>query len=121
MITTQFIIYNLTVLLVIAHFLDSAKEHEWTDAIYRGSYAFWLVSSLVLIALALLGVVPVFLGNQAGDILSAIVALGSLGAAGYHIPMNRSGKSAVCHNHFSYGIMAALSVLCLALLITLLL
>jgi len=36
--TTQFIIYNLTVLVIIAHFLDSAKEREWTDFLYRGSY-----------------------------------------------------------------------------------
>ena len=37
MITLQFILYNLTFLLVIAHFLDSAKEQEWTDFLYRGS------------------------------------------------------------------------------------
>jgi hypothetical protein len=28
MLSLQFIIYNLTYLAVIAHFLDSAKDHE---------------------------------------------------------------------------------------------
>ena len=119
MITIQFIMYNLTVLLIIAHFLDSAKEREWTDALYRNNYTFWLFSSLALIGLALSGIVPVFLGNVSGDILSAVVALGGLGAAGYHIPMHRAGKSEVCHNHFSYSLMIVLSVMCLALLMTL--
>lgn len=113
----QFIVYNLTVLMVIAHFLDSAKEREWTDFLYRGSYIGWIISSLLLIAVALAGIVPVWLGNQAGDILSVIVALGGLGAAGYHIPMHRSGKSKVCDNRFSYWLMACLSILCLLLII----
>lgn len=116
MITFQFIAYNLTFLLVIAHFLDSAKESEWTDFIYKSSYPFWLVTSLVLIALALAGIVPVYLGNYVGDVLSVIVAIGGLGAAGYHIPMHRSGKSKVCDNRFSYVIMVTLSIFCLALL-----
>lgn len=62
--------------MVIAHFLDSAKEKEWTDFLYRGSYTAWLISSLLLIALAMAGIVPVYLGNELGDVLSAIVALG---------------------------------------------
>ena len=115
MITLQFILYNLTFLFVIAHFLDSAKEKEWTDFLYKGSYTGWLISSLFLIGLALAGIVPVFLGNQWGDILSVIVAVGGLGAAGYHIPMHRMGKSEVCHNGFSYSIMVILSVLCVLL------
>lgn len=115
MITLQFITYNLVILLVIAHFLDSAKEKEWTDFLYRGSYTAWLVSSLFLIGLALAGIVPVFLGNQWGDILSVIVAVGGLGAAGYHIPMHRMGKSEVCHNALSYGIMIVLSIFCIIL------
>ena len=115
MITLQFILYNLTFLLVIAHFLDSAKEKEWTDFLYKGSYTGWLISSLFLIGLALAGVVPVYLGNPVGNILSIVVALGGLGAAGYHIPMHRMGKSEVCHNGFSYGIMVLLSVLCVSL------
>ena len=119
MITFQFLAYNLTVLLVIAHFLDSAKEREWTDYIYKGSYSFWLITSLVLIGLALTGIVPVYLGNQSGDILSVIVAIGGLGAAGYHIPMHRTGKSKVCDNRFSYAIMVILSVSCLCLLTSL--
>ncbi|MBQ8116113.1 MAG: hypothetical protein IJ145_08335 [Prevotella sp.] len=119
--TIQFFTYNLTVLLVIAHFLDSAKEREWTDFLYRGSYTGWLISSLFLIALAMAGIVPVYMGNQWGYILSIIVALGGLGAAGYHIPMHRSGKSEVCHNGLSYGIMAVLSVFCILLLIVTLL
>ena len=113
MITLQFILYNLTFLLVIAHFLDSAKEKEWT----KGSYTGWLVSSIMLIALALVGIVPVYLGNQVGDILSVLVAVGGLGAAGYHIPMHRMKKSEVCHNKFSYGLMIVLSLLCLALIV----
>ena len=115
MIILQFILYNLTILLVIAHFLDSAKEKEWTDFLYKGSYTGWLISSLLLIALALIGIVPVYLGNPVGNILSIVVALGGLGAAGYHIPMHRMGKSEVCHNGFSYSIMVILSVLCVSL------
>ena len=115
MITFQFLAYNITVLLVIAHFLDSAKEREWTDFIYKGSYSFWFITSLVLIGLALAGIVPVYLGNQAGDILSVIVAIGGLGAAGYHIPMHL-GKSKVCDNRLSYVIMGILSISCLCLL-----
>ena len=117
MITLQFILYNLTFLLVIAHFLDSAKEKEWTDFLYKGSYTGWLVSSIMLIALALVGIVPVYLGNQVGDILSVLVGIGGLGAAGYHIPMHRMKKSEVCHNKFSYGLMIVLSLLCLALIV----
>ena len=117
MITLQFILYNLTFLFVIAHFLDSAKEKEWTDFLYNGSYTGWLVSSLLLIALALIGIVPVYLGNPVGNILSIVVALGGLGAAGYHIPMHRMKKSEVCHNKFSYGLMIVLSLLCLALIV----
>ena len=119
MITFQFLAYNLTVLLVIAHFLDSAKEREWTDYIYKGSYSFWLITSLVLIGLALTGIVPVYLGNQSGDILSVIVSIGGLGAAGYHIPMHRTGKSKVCDNRLSYAIMVILSLSCLCLLASL--
>lgn len=121
MITYQFIFYNLTVLLVIAHFLDSAKESEWTDFLYKGSYPLWLITSLALIALAIAGIVPVYLGNQAGDVLSVIVALGGLGAAGYHIPMHRSGKSKVCDNRFSYVIMVVLTIFCLGLFASVLL
>lgn len=116
--TLQFVIYNITFLLIIAHFLDSAKEREWTDFLYRGCYAGWLISSLSLIALALAGIVPVYLGNNIGDILSVIVALGGIGAAGYHIPMHRMGKSEVCRNAFSYGIMTVLTILCITLLVT---
>ena len=112
----QFIVYNLTVLMTIAHFLDSAKEREWTDVLYGGSYIGWLVSSIALIGVAMAGIVPVWLGNQAGDILSVLVGIGGLGAAGYHIPMHRSGKSEVCHNGFSYGLMAVLSALCILLI-----
>ena len=112
----QFVVYNLTVLMTIAHFLDSAKEQEWTDVLYGGSYIGWLVSSIALIGVAMAGIVPVWLGNQAGDILSVLVGIGGLGAAGYHIPMHRSGKSEVCHNGFSYGLMAVLSALCILLI-----
>ena len=113
----QFIVYNLTFLMVIAHFLDSAKEQEWTDVLYRGSYKGWLISSLLLIALALAGIVPVWIDSQSGDILSILVGFGGLGAAGYHIPMHRMKKSEVCHNNFSYGLMMALSFLCFALIV----
>lgn len=113
----QFIVYNLTVLLIIGHFLDSAKEQEWTDFLYRGSYTGWLISSLLLIALALAGIVPVWIGSTAGDMLSFLVGLGGLGAAGYHIPMHRMKKSEVCHNSFSYGLMLVLSLLCIALIV----
>ena len=102
--------------MVIAHFLDSAKEREWTDFLYRGSYSAWLISSLLLIALAMAGIVPVYLGNELGDVLSAIVALGGMGAAGYHIPMHRMKKSEVCNNRFSYVIMVTLSIMCILLL-----
>ena len=115
----QFIVYNLTVLMTIAHFLDSAKEREWTDVLYGGSYIGWLVSSIVLIGVAMAGIVPVWQDNQAGDILSVLVGIGGLGAAGYHIPMHRTGKSKVCDNRFSYAIMVILSVSCLCLLTSL--
>lgn len=117
MVTLQFFLYNLTFLMVIAHFLDSAKEREWMDFLYRGSYKGWLISSLLLIALALAGIVPVWIDNQTGDILSILVGLGGLGAAGYHIPMHRMKKSEVCHNKFSYGLMLVLSLLCFALIV----
>lgn len=48
MVTLQFIIYNLVFLMVIAHFIDSAKEKEWTDFLYKGSYTGWLISSILL-------------------------------------------------------------------------
>ena len=119
--TLQFILYNLTFLMVIAHFLDSAKEREWTDFLYRGNYIGWLISSLLLLALALAGIVSVWIGSQAGNILSILVGLGGLGAAGYHIPMHRMKKSEVCHNKFSYGLMVVLSLLCVALIVVTLL
>ena len=89
----------------------------WTDFLYKGSYIGWLISSLLLIALALIGIVPVYLGSQVGDILSVIVAVGGLGAAGYHIPMHYKGKSEVCHNSLSYSIMALPTVICVLLAI----
>ena len=54
--------------------------------------------------------------NHWGDVLSLVVAIGGLGAAGYHIPMHRSGKSKVCDNRFSYVIMVTLSIFCMGLL-----
>ena len=62
---------------------------------------------------------PVFVESQSGDILSVIVAIGGLDAAGYHIPMYRTGKSKVCDNRFSCAIMVILSVSCLCLLTSL--
>lgn len=116
MITTQFVLYNLAALMVIAHFLDSAKEREWTDFIYRNSYMGWLISSILLIALTMVGIVPVYLSNQLGDVMSLVVAIGGLGAAGYHIPMHILKKSDVCNNRFSYGLMIVLTILCLLLI-----
>ena len=116
MITLQFIMYNITVLLVIAHFLDSAKEHEWTDVIYCNNYPFWLISSIIMIGFSICGIVPVYLETKIGNWLCIIVAIGGLLAAGYHIPMNITGKSDVCHNKFSYWLMAILSLFCLILL-----
>lgn len=118
MITIQFLAYSLTVLFVVLHFMDSAKEHEWTEPIYKNSYLLWLVSSAFLIAVALIGIVPVYLQNLAGDVLSYIVGIGGIGAAGYHIPMQRWNHSVVCKNPISYWLMLILTLCSIALLIT---
>ena len=118
MITLQFIAYNLTVLFVVLHFMDSAKETEWTEPIYRNSYPLWLISSAVLIVVALAGIVPVYLGNTAGQVLSYIVGIGGIGAAGYHIPMQQWNGSEVCRNRLSYWLMYILTFFSIALLAT---
>ncbi len=116
MVTFHFVVYNITVLLIIAHFLDSAKEQEWNEVIYFGNYPFWLISSTIIIAFIIGGIVPVYLGNNIGNLFSIIVAIAGLLAAGYHIPMNKGGKSNVCNNTFSYWLMGILSAFCLILL-----
>ena len=117
MMTAQFILYNATALFIVLHFFDSAKEREWTEPLYRNSYTLWIVTSALLVALVLIGIVPIFLGNATGDVLSYIVGIGSLGAAGYHLPTQLWNGSEVCKNTFSYVLMAILSLLALALLI----
>ena len=116
MVNFHFVVYNITVILIIAHFLDSAKEQEWNEVIYFGNYPFWLISSTMIIALIIGGIIPVYLGNNIGKLFSIIVAIGGLLAAGYHIPMNKAGKSEVCNNNFSYWLMGILSAFCLILL-----
>lgn len=115
--TAQFILYNITLLFVVLHFFDSAKEQEWSEPIYRNSYPLWLISSAILVALVLVGIVPVYLGNMAGDVFSYILALGSLSAAGYHLPTQKWNGSKVCKNTLSYALMGILSLLALVLLI----
>ena len=116
MVNRQFIIYNITAVLIIAHFLDSAKEQEWNEVIYFGNYPFWLISSSIIIGFIICGIVPVYLENNLGKWFSIIVAIGGLLAAGYHIPMNKAGKSDTCNNNFSYWLMGILSAFCLILL-----
>ena len=118
MITLQFIAYNLTVLFVVLHFMDSAKESEWTEPIYKNRYPLWLISSAALIVVALAGIVPVYLSNKAGQVLNYIVGIGGIGAAGYHIPMQRWNGSEVCKNRFSYWLMYILTFFSIALLVT---
>ncbi len=55
----------------------------------------------MIIAFIIDGIVPVYLGNNIGKLYSFIVAIAGLLAAGYHIPMNKGGKSNVCNNTFS--------------------
>lgn len=118
MITLQFIAYSLTALFVVLHFMDSAKEFEWTEPIYRNSYPLWLISSAFLIVILLVGIVPVYLGNTTGQVFSYIVGLGGIGAAGYHIPMQRWNGSGVCKNRLSYWLMYILTFFSIILLIT---
>ena len=112
----QFVFYDLTVIFIIAHFLDSCKEQEWNEPMYFGSYVFWLVSTVLIIAFTIIGIIPVYIGNNSGNIFSIIVGISGLGAAGYHMPLNYLGKSETCNNNFSYGLMYILSAFCLILI-----
>ena len=69
----QFVFYDLTVILIIAHFLDSCKEQEWNEPMYFGSYVFWLVSTVLIITFTIIGIIPVYIGNNSGNIFSIIV------------------------------------------------
>ena len=112
----QFIFYNLTIILIIAHFLDSAHEKEWNEVIYFGNYPFWLISTVLIITFTIIGIIPVYKETKKGDWFSIIVSLGGLSGAGYHIPMNYFGKSDVCNNYFSYCLMYILTVSCFILI-----
>lgn len=114
--TLQFILYNLTVLFVIAHFFDSAKEKEWTEPLYRGSYLFWLISSLALMAVALAGIMPCYEQTMAGNVFSFIMAIGGLSGYGYHKVAHMKILSEVCRNRQSYVIMWILNVASLTLI-----
>ena len=116
MSNTQFILYDTTIILIIAHFLDSAKDQEWNEPIYFGNYPFWLISSVLIITFTIIGIIPVYLGNNAGNWFSIISSIGGLGAAGYHMPMHYFKKSETCNNPFSYGLMYILSISCLLLI-----
>ena len=112
----QFIFYDLTVILIIAHFLDSAHDQEWNEPIYFGSYLFWLISTVLIITFTIIGIIPVYLKTLYGNWFSIIVGIAGLAGGGYHIPMNYLGKSNVCDNGFSYFLMLILSISCIALI-----
>ena len=112
----EFLFYDLTIILIIAHFLDSAHEQEWNEPIYFGSYPFWLISSVLIITFTIIGIIPVYVQTKSGHWFSIIVGIGGLAAAGYHMPLNYLGKSNVCNNHFSYILMYILSASCLILI-----
>ena len=112
----QFVFYDLTVIMIIAHFLDSCKEQEWNEPMYFGSYVFWLISTVLIITFTIIGIIPVYLGNNSGNWFSIISSIGGLGAAGYHMPLHYFKKSETCNNPFSYGLMYILSISCLLLI-----
>ena len=116
MSNTQFILYDSTIILIIAHFLDSAKDQEWNEPIYFGNYPFWLISSVLIITFTIIGIIPVYLGNNSGNWFSIIASIGGLATAGYHMPMHYFKKSETCNNSFSYGLMFILSISCLLLI-----
>ena len=112
----EFIFYDITIILIIAHFLDSAHEQEWNEPIYFGNYPFWLISSVLIITFTIIGIIPVYVQTKSGHWFSIIIGIGGLAAAGYHIPMNYLGKSNVCNNNFSYILMYILSTSCIVLI-----
>lgn len=116
--SAQIIFYLATYFLVILHYIDSAKEHEWTDSVFRNSYGLWFAIAAFLMAIPMVGMPFLFAHTLTGNIIALITALGGLGAAGYHIPMHIMKRSKVCLNGFSYVIMILLSVTSVGLLIT---
>ena len=65
MASIQFISYNLTFLLTVAHFLDSCKEQEWTEPpLFFNSYPLWLIISTIFIGVLQIGIIPAYLGNK---------------------------------------------------------
>ena len=115
--TTQFILFSLTFWLVILHYLDSAKEQEWTDKVFLNSYPFWLTTAGILMAIPLPGMPFVYEQTMTGHVLALITGLGGLGAGGYHLPMHLMKKSEVCKNRFSYVLMLLLTLASAALVI----
>ena len=115
-ISLQFAFYNFTYIAVIAHFLDSAKEREWTDVLYDNNFIAWFLSSLVILAIPLIGIVPLYLQTSFGQIWCIVVAIGGLSGYGYHKVMHMMGKSEVCLNRTSYSVMYVLNTLSITLL-----
>ena len=114
--TLQFVLFNLVALLVIVHYLDSAKEHEWTDAAFRGNYKLWLLVATVLFVVLLVGFIPIYLHTQFGHAWALVTSVGGLAGYGYHKFQHHTGRSTVCLNRTSYAIMYALNIACLALI-----
>ena len=112
----EFIFYDSTVILIIAHFLDSAHDQEWNEPIYFGSYPFWLISTILIITFTIIGIIPVYVQTKWGHWFSILVGIAGLAGAGYHMPMNYLGKSNVCNNNFSYILIYILSSSCILLL-----
>ena len=112
----QLILYDATIILIVAHFFDSAKEQEWNEPIYYGNYPFWIISSTLIVTFTIVGIIPVYLGTNSGNWFSIISGVGGLAAAGYHMPMHYFKKSKTCNNTFSYGLMYILSIFCLLLI-----
>ena len=114
----QFISYNLTFLLIVAHFLDSCKEQEWTEPIYLNNYLLQHISSTIIIGTSQIGIIPIYLESKIGNWFSICTAIAGIGAGGYHVPLHLIGKSKVCDNKFSYWLMVFLTISCLVLLIS---
>ena len=70
MASVQFISYNLSFLLTVAHFLDSCKEQEWNEPIFFNSYPLWLIITTIFLGILQCGIIPAYIGNKTGNYFS---------------------------------------------------
>lgn len=111
-----FTLYCVQMMFIIGHFLDSAKEEEWTEPIYKGSYHLWFFSSMIFILLTIIGIPYVYEGTSFGYGWSIFMGLAGLSGYGYHKITHIQETSEVCNNGFSYIIMYILNILSLLLI-----